>query len=99
MLKRNGGAERPLSLPHRFYIAPLVLVRRCWGSLTAHHSSPTTRLSATTSIRTLARQDLMVGGPCVAFLSHHHYFPKAVAEDSHVFKGIFMVLMIEWRYF
>ena len=28
-------------------------------------------------------------------LSFYHYFPKALVEDSHVFKGMFMVLEME----
>ena len=28
-------------------------------------------------------------------LSHHHYFPKALVEVSHVFKGTFKVLGID----
>ena len=32
-------------------------------------------------------------------LSQHYYFPKALVEDSHVFKGSFMVLKTDWQYF
>ena len=32
-------------------------------------------------------------------LSRHHYFPKALLEDVHVFKGIFMVQVMDWQDF
>ena len=34
-----------------------------------------------------------------ALFSHHHYFSKALVEDVHVFKAIFMVEVMDWKDF
>ena len=45
------------------------------------------------------RQFCVETGDSKALLSHNHYFIKALVGGSHIFKGFFIVLVMNWQDF